>query len=225
MGSPAGEERRSDEEKQHQVTLTRPYFLKVTEVTQGEYESLMGSNPSLLKACGASCPVEKVGWLDAVAYVNALSRKEGLPECYRVTGAAVSFEGLDCGGYRLPTEAEWEYAARAGTTGARYGELDAVAWHQGNSGTKTHPVAQKASNAWGLHDMLGNVSEWCHDCHGDYPYGAVTDPTGPATATYRVIRGGNWVDDARFVRAAGRYRWALDNRDASLGFRPARSIP
>ena len=124
--------------------------------------------------------------------------------------------------YRLPTEAEWEYAARAGTTGVRYGELDAIAWHGGNSGSEKHAVKQKAPNAWGLYDMIGNVSEWCGDWYGNYPTASVTDPTGPNSGSYRVRRGGSWDRyAAREARSAVRYGLGPGNRFNNLGFRPA----
>jgi formylglycine-generating enzyme required for sulfatase activity len=201
-------------EPEHSATITRAYCMKATEVTQGEWQAVMGSNPSEFKNCGANCPVEQVNWDDAVGYANALSRRAGLPECY----AGSTFTGLTCTGYRLPTEAEWEYAARAGTTSGAYGiDLDSAAWYTGNaavsyagaydcsdwfqkqfpSGTcGTHPVRQKHPNAWGLSDMLGNVGEWTGDWYGEYS-GAVTDPTGPATGYARVVRGGSWMTGAR----------------------------
>jgi formylglycine-generating enzyme required for sulfatase activity len=186
MGSPTGEEGRGNDESQHSVTITRAYCMKATEVTQGEWQAVMRSNPSQDAAgCGMNCPVEQVSWDYAVDYANAMSRSEGLPECYDGT----TFIGLDCKGYRLPTEAEWEYAARAGTTAATYGNLDSVAWTTAAThgifdqrpwsermmGT-IHPVRQKQPNAWGLYDMLGNVWEWTGDWYAfSYP-GAAFDP-------------------------------------------------
>jgi len=220
MGSPAGEEGRYDSETQHRVTITRAYCMKATEVTQGEWQSVMGSNPSNFTNCGANCPVEQVSWEDAVGYANAVSRREGLPECY----SGSTFTGLDCRGYRLPTEAEWEYAARAGTTGATYGNLDSVAWYDQNSGSAAHPVGQKQPNAWGLYDMLGNVWEWTGDWYAAYP-ATVTDPTAPTTGSTRVHRGGSWISYARFARAAIRSYAAPGLRNGFLGFRLSRTAP
>ena len=218
MGSPTGEEGREADENQHRVTITRAYCMKATEVTQGEWQAVMGSNPSAFKNCGANCPVEQVSWDDAVGYANALSRREGLPECY----AGSTFTGLGCRGYRLPTEAEWEYAARAGTTGATYGKLNSVAWSYDNAGETTHPVRQKQPNAWGLYDMLGNVWEWTGDWNDAYP-ATVTDPTGPARGPSRVFRGGSWYNFARCARAAFRYYDSPGNRGNNLGFRLVRT--
>ena len=216
--SPAVDEGREDDETQHRVTITRAYCMKATEVTQGEWQAVMGINPSNFKDCGANCPVEQVSWKDAVIYANALSRLEGLPECY----AGSTFTGLGCRGYRLPTEAEWEYAARAGTTGATYGHLGSMAWFNKNAGLTTHPVSQKQPNAWGLYDMLGNVWEWTGDWYGIYP-ATVTDPTGPASWSARVVRGGSCYNYARNVRAAFRNSLTPDFRSYALGFRLSRT--
>jgi len=220
MGSPDAEEERQDVETQHSVTITRAFCMKTTEVTQGEWQAEAGMNPSYFEGCGPNCPVEQVSWEDAVWYANALSRREGLPECYSDS----TFLGLTCTGYRLPTEAEWEYAARAGTTAATYGNLDSVAWYYENAGETTHPVRQKQPNAWGLYDMLGNVWEWTNDWYGSYP-GTVTDPTGPGRGSTRVFRGGSWYEYARYARAAGRGNGPPGFRDDDLGFRLSRTAP
>jgi formylglycine-generating enzyme required for sulfatase activity len=170
----------------------------------------MGSNPSSQK--GESLPVEVVSWNDAVAYCKKLTELE------RAGGRITSQQA-----YRLPTEAEWEYAARAGTTGARYGELDTIAWYKVNSGRQTHAVKQKAANAWRLYDMIGNVSEWCSDWYEKYPNGSVTDPMGPGSGSDRVYRGGGWDGDAMDTRSASRFRFVPGIRFSILGFRPVLS--
>ncbi len=231
MGSPADEPDRHDDETQHRVEITRPFLLRATEVTQAEWEAVMGDNRSRFDECGDDCPVEQVSWLEVVAFCNALSRAEGLEECYVIEGEDVTWpRGLDCAGYRLPTEAEWEYAARAGTQtawscGADVDCLDGVAWYSPNSGSRPHPVGTKAANAWGLHDMHGNVWEWVWDWYADYGGDAQVDPTGPAAGASRVRRGGGWSSDATRLRAAFRNRRPPTSRYDFLGFRPARSVP
>ena len=210
MGSPLSELDRDSDEEQHEVVLTRGFFLSETECTQGQWEAVMGGNPSYFR--GTERPVEHVSWEEAVEYCRKLTAKQ------RAEGILPS-----CWEWRLPTEAEWEYAARAGTTGARYGELDAIGWYDGNSGSETHRVSQKAANAWGLHDMNGNVWEWCSDWYGDYPTGNVTDPKGPSSGSSRVNRGGSWSNGARYARSAGRRGLVPGRRSSNLGFRPALS--
>jgi len=159
----------------------------------------------------------------------------GLAECYGGTGTTRTFLGLSCRGFRLPTEAEWEYAARAGSLTSTYNGnvpagytcnadavLTPIAWYCGNSGNRTQPVRQKQANAWGLYDMLGNVWEWTHDWYGAYG-GAATDPVGPSTGSSRVIRGGSWGNGAARCRAAFRIDFDPGGRYGYLGFRPARS--
>lgn len=220
MGSPSGEEGRDNDETQHRVTLTKGFLLGATEVTQGQWQAVMGSNPSSFKDCGAECPVENVSWTDVVEFCNKLSDKEGLTRCY--SGREWN---RGCTGYRLPTEAEWEYAARAGSSEARYGEVGSVAWYDQNSGSKTHPAGQKQANAWGLYDMLGNVWEWVWDWYGAYPSGDATDPVGPTSGSYRVVRGGSWFIYAQDARAADRNADAPGHRVNDLGFRLSRSLP
>ncbi|MBC8393272.1 MAG: formylglycine-generating enzyme family protein [Deltaproteobacteria bacterium] len=213
MGSPTNEPGRDNDEKQHRVNLTKGFYMQTTEVTQGQWKEVMGSNPSHFKNCGVDCPIEKVSWSDVQQFINKLNQREG------------------SGTYRLPTEAEWEYAARAGSkTAFANGDisgtvcgydsnLDAMGWYCGNANNKTHPVAQKQPNAWGLYDMHGNVWEWCQDWFGAYPSGSVTDPTGPSGGSFRVLRGGSWDHDARCCRSAFRGRGNPGRRDDYLGFR------
>ncbi len=241
MGSPEDELRlglgRFGDETQHRVTVTRAFALKATEVTQAEWRAVMGTDPSGFADCGDTCPVEQVSWFDAVDYVNRVSDAEGLPRCY-ADDADRTFAGLDCTGYRLPTEAEWEYAARAGTQTAYHTgvntqtdcnddpNLNLAGWYCGNSGDTTHPVGQKQVNAWGLYDMHGNVWEWVHDWGAAYPAGAAVDPAGPASdRMFRVYRGGSWNNDAQNVRSAYRFSYTPARRRNFLGFRPSRSLP
>lgn len=234
MGSPEGEAGRFDNEVQHRVTLTRPFLLQRTPVTQAEYQALMGKNPSRYAQCfdAEHRPVEAISWYDAVAYCNALSAREGLPMFYTIQhlpGASRpvvirATEANAAKGYRLPTEAEWEYAARAGSTEATHGPRSNVAWFVENSGNSTAPVGRKAANAWGLHDMLGNVLEWTADVYGPVTSTTVCDPQGRDTGFDRVIRGGSWHSAAPVVRAAYRHLDAPNERRTDLGMRPARSI-
>ncbi len=231
MGSPEDEPGRHPSETQHRVQITRPFLLAATEVTQGMWREVMDVNPSHFGDCGDDCPVERVSWLDVVTFCNALSSEEGLEECYVVDGEDVTWpRGLDCTGYRLPTEAEWEYATRAGTQtewscGADADCLDGVAWYNVNAHDTTHPVGTKAANAWGLYDMHGNVWESVWDWHADYDADGQVDPTGPVAGANRVTRDGGWNNDAARLRAANRNRNLPTNRYDNLGFRPARSVP
>ena len=172
----------------------------------------MGSNPSHFKAAGENAPVENVRWTEAVEYCRKLTERERA-----AGGLPAGFE------YRLPSEAQWEYACRAGTTGPYAGDLAAMGWYEDNSGSKTHARSQKRANGWGLYDMHGNVLEWCSDWFGDYPSGSVTDPTGPSSGTDRVLRGGGCVLSAQGARSAARYHVSPGNSNDLLGFRVALS--
>ena len=200
MGSPTSEEGRFGDETSHQVTLTKGYWLGKYEVTQAQWEGVMGNNPSSFM--GGDKPVETVSWNDCQEFIKKVNVMLG--------DDAV----------RLPTEAEWEYACRAGTTGdfGGTGALDDMGWHGGNSGGETHPIGQKRANTWGFHDMHGNVWEWCNDRFGDYG-NATTVPTGPASGERRVLRGGSWYNSARYCRSASRFRYGPGYRSSYFGFR------
>ena len=209
MGSPATEPEREDDETLHRVTLSRPFYLGKYEVTQGQWQAVMGNNPSDFSNCGPTCPVERVSWGDVQEFIAELNQREGVEM------------------YRLPTEAEWEYAARAGTqtpyhSGSAARDLDLYAWYGAWFGG-THPVGQKRPNEWGLYDMHGNVQEWVQDWYSAYPRGAVTDPRGPRTGASRVNRGGGCYSLARYCRAASRSGDAPGYRFRTLGFRLART--
>ena len=256
MGSPEDENGRNpDNESQHEVTLTRDFALRATEVTQNQFEDAMGYNPSMYADCGG-CPVESLNWYEAAEYCNRLSDREDLHRCYECTGTGDELRcelndaygtPYECPGYRLPTEAEWEYAVRAGTTTATYnGDLDVeefetcevshvlneIAWYCANASGETHDVGgETRANAWGLYDMLGNVWEWCHGwVRQDLGTGSVTDPWGLLSGTFRGVRGGSGGSYANRVRAAARhgrepdYRPELGPNELYIGFRPARTL-
>ncbi len=235
MGSPAGgflgkggEQGRRGDETQHCVRLTKGVWMLETPVTQAMWESVMGNNPSCFK--GANLPVELVIWTEASEFCKKINQFTTI------------------GTFILPTEAQWEYACRAGTTGAYggTGNLDDMGWYLGNSGNKshddfsslnssinlyfencgnkTHEVKTKKPNAWGLYDMHGNVWEWCSDWYGPYPTGSVADPTGPCSGSDRVSRGGSWLNDAGYCRSAVRDYFSPEYRRANFGFRFALSL-
>ncbi|MBF0148234.1 MAG: formylglycine-generating enzyme family protein [Magnetococcales bacterium] len=241
MGSPEGEYGRDSDESLHEVALTRPFYLQDTPVTQGQWEAVMGENPSHFKGGGSECPVESVSWEDCQEFIRRLNAREGGHH------------------YRLPTEAEWEYACRAGSDTAVYNGpliiigksnapgLDEIAWYSGNSGVDypggvesdwpemqypashsgTHPVRQKVPNAWGLYDMLGNVWEWCQDWYDGkyYANSPCVDPQGPPMGSRRVYRGGSWYNSPANVRSAHRSSNDPGDRHNNLGFRLARTCP
>jgi len=206
MGSPKTEKgRRGDEGPQREVTISKPFYMGVTEVTQSQYQSIMVKNPSRFK--GPQNPKKEVSWDDATAFCTALSKK---------TGKTV----------RLPTEAQWEYACRAGTkTRFSFGnedkDLSIYAWYNANSDNKTHPVGQKKPNAWGLYDMHGNLCEWCRDWYDEkfYANAKNVDPENTTRAKYRVLRGGSWNYDPDYCRAAFRGWCPTGWRLGELGFR------
>ena len=232
MGSPTTESGRGSDEVPHTVTLTTDFWMAESEVTQRQYRNLMGMSPSNFK--GDDLPVENVSWFDAVGYCNALSVKEKLAPCYQINGTTVGWaEGVKCTGYRLPTEAEWEYAANPAsgsrTVYAGSDTVDGVAWHSGNAGSTTHAVKTKTANGRGLYDLSGNVFEWVWDWYqSNYEALQSSDPIGPKvqpSPEYRVIRGGAWGLTATDARVALRNFNTPSDRNYYLGFRIVRSNP
>lgn len=244
MGSPEDEAWRSEDETQHMVTVS-DFYMSIYELTQAEYQEIMGENPSNFS--GDHLPVENITWLDAIRYCNARSEKEGFTPAYTIDGQTIVWNrGAD--GYRLPTEAEWEYACRAGTVtpfhtetsisaeeANYYGhypyEIENNYFSQGNLTTKpgqyrqtTVDVDSFSPNAWGLYNMHGNVGEWVWDYYGEYGTDAVTDPIGAETGTLRVYRGGGWNDFAKNMRSAYRATLAEDKGSFNIGIRLVRGI-
>lgn len=245
MGSPADEPGRFDWEEatQHQVTLTSGFWMGVYPVTQALWEAVMEDNPSHFS--GERRPVENVSWYDVIVFANRLSIKSGLRPAYKINGSTNPDDWGDvprssnqiwnevqivqrATGYRLPTEAQWEHATRAGTTTAfndgtldyrDFGEDSTIGWFNLNSGDMTRDVGQLPANAWGLHDTHGNVWEWVWDWFHAYPAEAVTNPTGASSGVFRVARGGGWFFPADALRSSRRARNVPFNQDRNLGFR------
>jgi formylglycine-generating enzyme required for sulfatase activity len=251
MGSPDNEPGRTDREPQHDAQITRPYFVSTTEVTLAEFERAMGAPPPEQPGCGDTCPAVQVTWFSAIAYCNARSLAEGLPMCYQTAGGAPYTAahaqtgevvrwvamGEPCPGYRLPTEAEWERAARGGTETPTYAGslmalaceadaiLDSIAWYCGNAGGRVHPAAGKAPNPYGLYDVLGSLWEWCWDFYAPYPAGLVPDYSGPESSDEgRVVRGGTFTGHAAYTRSAHRSWHRPSGRHADVGFRVVRTV-
>ena len=229
MGSPAWDkDGQPDERPQHRVRITSPFFLGICEVTQQEYQRVVGANPSS-EQLSPQQPVEMVSWFDAVQFCNRLSEREKVRPYYEISGEKVTILGGN--GYRLPTEAEWEYACRAGTTtkwsfGDDVQQLELYAWYKGNAGSHSHPVGEKAPNAFGLYDMHGHMWEWCWDRYGEdyYRHSPVDDPQGPSSGSLRIERGGDgWNNDPQHLRSAYRDHQVPSLRFRDLGFRVART--
>ena len=202
--SEQGSDADSDEYPVHSVTLS-DYYIGETEVTQELWKAVMGSNPSYFK--GSQKPVEQVSWNDCKEFITKLNKLTGK-------------------NFRLPTEAEWEYAARGGNKSKGYkysgsNTIGNVAWYTDNSSSKTHDVKTKTPNELGIYDMSGNVYEWCEDWYGNYSSGSQTNPTGPSTGSYCVLRGGCWYDSAKACRVSYRYSYNPDNGNLINGFRLA----
>ena len=249
MGSPTTEPNRWDDETQHTVTVTS-FWMGKYEVTQGQYQTVIGSLPSDLPSdsyfgVGNNYPVYCVSWYDAIVFCNRLSMREGLSPAYRIDGSTnptewgsvptssnVTWNAVEIvagsNGYRLPTEAQWEYACRAGSTAPWHTasrtdrDLGNYAWYDSNSNSRTHEVGRKFPNEWGLYDMHGNVYEWCWDWYGAYTSAGQTDPTGAASGTNRVERGGSWLNDGRLARSASRDNSNPFSGVINLGFRLVR---
>ncbi len=213
-----------DEKSGNQFTAeVSPFFMDKFPVTQDLYEKVMGKEKNKSRFEGGDRPVETVSWFDAVEFCNRLSEKAGLKPVYTIEGEKITAD-WHVKGFRLPTEAEWEYACRAGTTGERYGEIDQIAWYKDNSNGSTQGVGKKEPNPWGLYDMLGNVWEWCWDWYEDYPKEDKKDWRGPESGSPRVCRGGGWINDAGNCACAFRNRIHPVHRGNFLGFRLARSF-
>jgi formylglycine-generating enzyme required for sulfatase activity len=232
MGSPANEVDRDEDEVQHSVTVSTFYMGKY-EVRQKEYNEVMGTNPSSF--IEDNMPVEGVNWFNAVEFCNLLSQRDGLTPAYTVNGTDVTWN-RSANGYRLPTEAEWEYACRTGTktpfsTGnnitTKQANYDGVPYNNNAKGTfrnKTVKVKSFSPNAWGLYNMHGNVWEWCWDLYEEYTGEAQIDPAGASSGFDRTIRGGSWLVHAQFLRSANRFNLSPYNTTNAVGFRLARSV-
>ncbi len=218
MGSPSAQYGSEKDERVHEVSLTGGFYLQTTEVTQGQWKAVMKENPSGFSNCGDSCPVENVSWNECKDFIQKMNEIEKTDK------------------YRLPTEAEWEYACRAGTQTpfffgnclstdeANYnGEYPLSGCEKGMYRRKLMPIRSFQPNTWGLFDMHGNVSEWCQDRYEEYSPGSVTDPAGPSSGSRRVYRGGSWFDYAKNCRSAYRGKGIPNSRSSFLGFRIARS--
>ena len=234
MGGAKGE---ALERPLHKVEITRGFYIGKTEVSQQLFKEIMGYEP--VKFWGDACkgytheaaddqPVYCVSWYESIKFANALSKRDGLEQCYLIKQGKLFWpKGLDCTGYRLPTEAEWEYAARSAQDGFYGGHESAAqtAWFGDNSNQKLHTIGSLAPNAWGIYDMCGSVWEWVWDFYGDYTRDFQTDPYGPEFGDYRVRRGGSWFNGPDSVRVGTRLREKPRNHFSLIGFRLVRTLP
>ncbi len=252
MGSPEAEVGRGNDEALHYVTLSRDYCIGSIEITRADWDEVVGSSAGYFTECGETCPIESIDWHQAAYFTNKLSGEAKLEECYDCVGAGSAVECTSpqdpytCDGYRLPTEAEWERAARAQSDNAfpEGGELkedhhegcdpeteltngvqvSEFSWWCGHDDSSTHLTGVLDDNPFGLHDMRGNVYEWCHDWYDEYD-GDSEDPSGPSHARYRVLRGGSFAVSAGSLRSAFRHKAGPDTSSYVYGFRIARTLP
>ena len=232
-GCTAGQEAycHKSEKPAHPVTIGHDLWVGQTEVTGAQYVVVMGSAPHSFGGCGEACPVETVSWFDAVRFANALSEMEGLAPCYALAGDTVEWpDGVQCVGYRLPTEAEWEYAARGGQD-LPYGhtsQVDEAGWTVSNAKGAPHPVGALPPNGYGLHDMVGNVWEWCWDWRGKYRRKELVDPVGPTSPSRkdprRVLRGGSWAMFTTVATVSTRNGHKPERADTNTGIRLVRTV-
>jgi formylglycine-generating enzyme required for sulfatase activity len=211
----------------HKVTITKPYYIGIYEVTQKLWKTVTGKNPSGHKNC-ESCPVENISWLEILTFCNKLSVRNGYSKCYKINLPDIKWV-KNCTGYRLPTESEWEFSARG--DGKPVKNVDSVMWHKGNSNLdynrrtfSTKPVGTKLKNSFGIYDTMGNVFEWVWDWYNKYSTKPLIDPRGPATGTQKVFKGGSYISVFYAMSLGRRYKHQMHHKYKTIGFRLARSV-